>query len=67
MVLEAKGGEGCLREFVEAILKARGDWERVTAAFGPIAALSGDGLRDGRRASWPSLSPLLAGFVAGRA
>ena len=36
MALEAKGGEGCLREFVEAILKARGDWERVTAAFGPI-------------------------------
>lgn len=38
MALEAKGGEGCLREFVEAILKARGDWERVTAAFGPIQA-----------------------------
>lgn len=34
MVLEAGGGQGCLREFVEAILKARGDWERVTAAFG---------------------------------
>jgi 3-deoxy-D-manno-octulosonate 8-phosphate phosphatase (KDO 8-P phosphatase) len=34
MVLEAGGGEGCLREFVEAILKARGDWDRVTAVFG---------------------------------
>jgi 3-deoxy-D-manno-octulosonate 8-phosphate phosphatase (KDO 8-P phosphatase) len=34
MVLEARGGEGCLREFVEAILKARGDWDRVTASFG---------------------------------
>ena len=34
MVLEAGGGEGCLREFVEAILKARGDWDRVTQAFG---------------------------------
>jgi len=35
MALEARGGEGCLREFVEAILKARGDWDRVTAsAFG---------------------------------
>jgi 3-deoxy-D-manno-octulosonate 8-phosphate phosphatase (KDO 8-P phosphatase) len=34
MVLEAGGGQGCLREFVEAILKARGDWDRVTAAFG---------------------------------
>jgi 3-deoxy-D-manno-octulosonate 8-phosphate phosphatase (KDO 8-P phosphatase) len=36
MVLEARGGEGCLREFVEAILKARGDWDRVTAAFGSV-------------------------------
>ena len=34
MVLEAGGGQGCLREFVEAILKARGDWDRVTRAFG---------------------------------
>ena len=34
MVLEAEGGRGCLREFVEAILKARGDWDRVTRAFG---------------------------------
>jgi 3-deoxy-D-manno-octulosonate 8-phosphate phosphatase (KDO 8-P phosphatase) len=34
MVLEAGGGQGCLREFVEAILKARGDWDRVTKAFG---------------------------------
>ena len=34
MVLEAEGGRGCLREFVEAILKARGDWDRVTSAFG---------------------------------
>jgi 3-deoxy-D-manno-octulosonate 8-phosphate phosphatase (KDO 8-P phosphatase) len=32
MVTERAGGEGCLREFVEAILRARGDWERVTAA-----------------------------------
>ena len=34
MVLEAAGGQGCLREFIEAILKARGDWDRVTQAFG---------------------------------
>jgi 3-deoxy-D-manno-octulosonate 8-phosphate phosphatase (KDO 8-P phosphatase) len=34
MVLEAGGGQGCLREFVEAILKARGDWDRVTKVFG---------------------------------
>jgi 3-deoxy-D-manno-octulosonate 8-phosphate phosphatase (KDO 8-P phosphatase) len=34
MVLEAEGGAGCVREFVEAVLRARGDWDRVTAAFG---------------------------------
>ena len=34
MVLEAAGGQGCLREFIEAILKARGDWDRVTRVFG---------------------------------
>jgi 3-deoxy-D-manno-octulosonate 8-phosphate phosphatase (KDO 8-P phosphatase) len=32
MVLEADGGRGCLREFVEAILRARGDWDRALAA-----------------------------------
>jgi 3-deoxy-D-manno-octulosonate 8-phosphate phosphatase (KDO 8-P phosphatase) len=32
MVTEAGGGRGCLREFVEAILRARGDWERVSSA-----------------------------------
>jgi 3-deoxy-D-manno-octulosonate 8-phosphate phosphatase (KDO 8-P phosphatase) len=31
MIMDARGGHGCLREFVEAILKARGDWERVSA------------------------------------
>ena len=34
MVTEAPGGRGCLREFVEAILRARGDWERAAAAIG---------------------------------
>lgn len=34
MVMDAGGGQGCLREFIEAILRARGDWERVTAAVG---------------------------------
>jgi 3-deoxy-D-manno-octulosonate 8-phosphate phosphatase (KDO 8-P phosphatase) len=34
MVMDARGGRGCLREFLEAILRARGDWERVTAAAG---------------------------------
>ncbi len=33
MVLDAAGGRGCLREFVEAVLRARGDWERVTGVF----------------------------------
>jgi len=27
MVTDACGGEGCLREFLEAILRARGDWD----------------------------------------
>ncbi len=34
MVTEAPGGHGCLREFVEAILRARGDWEPIVAALG---------------------------------
>jgi 3-deoxy-D-manno-octulosonate 8-phosphate phosphatase (KDO 8-P phosphatase) len=34
MVMDARGGRGCLREFVEAILRARGDWERAAAAVG---------------------------------
>ncbi len=34
MVTEAAGGRGCLREFLEAILRARGDWERVLAEIG---------------------------------
>jgi 3-deoxy-D-manno-octulosonate 8-phosphate phosphatase (KDO 8-P phosphatase) len=37
MVMEARGGGGCLREFVEAILRARGDWERAAAAVGLLA------------------------------
>jgi 3-deoxy-D-manno-octulosonate 8-phosphate phosphatase (KDO 8-P phosphatase) len=32
MVTDAPGGRGCLREFLEAILRARGDWERAAAA-----------------------------------
>jgi 3-deoxy-D-manno-octulosonate 8-phosphate phosphatase (KDO 8-P phosphatase) len=31
MIMETAGGRGCLREFLEAILRARGDWDRVTA------------------------------------
>jgi 3-deoxy-D-manno-octulosonate 8-phosphate phosphatase (KDO 8-P phosphatase) len=31
MVTDAGGGEGCLREFLEAILRARGDWDTLVA------------------------------------
>lgn len=34
MVMEAGGGKGCLREFVESILRARGDWDRVLSSIG---------------------------------
>ncbi|MFN8091520.1 MAG: HAD-IIIA family hydrolase [Vicinamibacteria bacterium] len=34
MVTEARGGQGCLREFVESILRARDDWDRTVAALG---------------------------------
>ena len=36
MVTEARGGEGCLREFLEAILKARGQWEPLLAEIGAV-------------------------------
>ena len=36
MVTEAAGGRGCLREFLEAILRARGDWERVLGDIGVV-------------------------------
>ncbi len=34
MIMEARGGQGCLREFIESILRARGDWERVLSSIG---------------------------------
>ena len=34
MVTDAPGGRGCLREFLEAILKARGQWESLLAGMG---------------------------------
>jgi 3-deoxy-D-manno-octulosonate 8-phosphate phosphatase (KDO 8-P phosphatase) len=34
MVMDARGGQACLREFVEAILRARGDWERILTSIG---------------------------------
>ena len=35
MITEARGGRGCLREFLEAILRARGDWDRLTTPDTP--------------------------------
>jgi 3-deoxy-D-manno-octulosonate 8-phosphate phosphatase (KDO 8-P phosphatase) len=34
MALSTPGGRGCLREFVEAILRARGEWEDAVASIG---------------------------------
>lgn len=34
MVTDAEGGRGCLREFIEAILRARGDWEPALTRYG---------------------------------
>jgi 3-deoxy-D-manno-octulosonate 8-phosphate phosphatase (KDO 8-P phosphatase) len=34
MVTDTRGGHGCLREFVEAILKARGAWEAALRSLG---------------------------------
>jgi len=34
MVTDAPGGRGCFREFLEAILKARGEWEALLAGLG---------------------------------
>src|SRR5262249_7996252 len=62
MVTEARGGQGCVREFLEAILRARGDWEKV---------LLGRGLTPGgaMREPPPGRTPLagIGGARAGRA
>ena len=34
MVTDARGGHGCFREFVEAILRARGEWDALVTAPG---------------------------------
>jgi 3-deoxy-D-manno-octulosonate 8-phosphate phosphatase (KDO 8-P phosphatase) len=34
MVMDARGGHGCVREFLEAILKARDQWEPLLAGIG---------------------------------
>jgi 3-deoxy-D-manno-octulosonate 8-phosphate phosphatase (KDO 8-P phosphatase) len=33
MVTDARGGHGCLREFLEAILRARGEWDSLVAGM----------------------------------
>ena len=33
VVLDSRGGEGAVREVVERLLKARGDWEEILAPF----------------------------------
>jgi 3-deoxy-D-manno-octulosonate 8-phosphate phosphatase (KDO 8-P phosphatase) len=33
MVLAAGGGQGCLREFIEAILRSRGEWDAAVASL----------------------------------
>lgn len=38
-----KGGDGAVREFVEALLKARGEWENVVARYLEKAGDSGTG------------------------
>jgi 3-deoxy-D-manno-octulosonate 8-phosphate phosphatase (KDO 8-P phosphatase) len=38
MVTDARGGAGCLREFIEAILRARGEWDGLVAGLAaPVA------------------------------
>ena len=34
LVTDARGGQGCVRELMEAILKARGVWEQALASLG---------------------------------
>jgi 3-deoxy-D-manno-octulosonate 8-phosphate phosphatase (KDO 8-P phosphatase) len=34
MVTDARGGHGCFREFVEAVLRARGQWDALVASPG---------------------------------
>jgi 3-deoxy-D-manno-octulosonate 8-phosphate phosphatase (KDO 8-P phosphatase) len=34
MITDARGGQGCLREFIEAILRARGEWDSLLATPG---------------------------------
>jgi 3-deoxy-D-manno-octulosonate 8-phosphate phosphatase (KDO 8-P phosphatase) len=33
LVTDARGGHGCLRELIEAILRARGEWDQIVCAL----------------------------------
>jgi 3-deoxy-D-manno-octulosonate 8-phosphate phosphatase (KDO 8-P phosphatase) len=37
MITTAAGGKGCLREFIEAILRARGDWDPIIESMTAVA------------------------------
>ena len=37
MITDAPGGHGCFREFLEAILRARGDWDGLVSSLGSSA------------------------------
>jgi YrbI family 3-deoxy-D-manno-octulosonate 8-phosphate phosphatase len=37
MVTDARGGAGCFREFLEAILRSRGEWEGLVSSLGAPA------------------------------
>jgi 3-deoxy-D-manno-octulosonate 8-phosphate phosphatase (KDO 8-P phosphatase) len=41
MITTAGGGKGCLREFLEAILRARGDWDHVLGSMSQSPADAG--------------------------
>ena len=43
MITESRGGQGCLREFIEAILRARGDWDGLVSAFGEPGGIDSKG------------------------
>jgi 3-deoxy-D-manno-octulosonate 8-phosphate phosphatase (KDO 8-P phosphatase) len=36
LVTDTRGGQGCVREFLEAILKARGTWDEMVASLGTV-------------------------------
>jgi 3-deoxy-D-manno-octulosonate 8-phosphate phosphatase (KDO 8-P phosphatase) len=41
MVMDAAGGRGCARELIEAVLRARGDWDDLLASVAGATPVSG--------------------------